>query len=342
MRMLALAVAGLVAAIAVPAQAARLFVFGDSLVDTGNVDAALRAQGQPTRTPAAFGYFQNRFTNGYNFADVVSVALGQGPSLAYGYPVAPYAYFYGGNNFSFGGAQARDEGIGTPGHAPSFPEQLALFNQSGKTIAADDVVLITLGGNDIQQELLKKVANPAYVPDFTATNAALQTGLKELIGAGARNIVVTGEADVGQIPRITEFNSPTLNLLGSTLSQQLNEAFRVRTQAAAAQYGGNIQFFDLLGFERNLLNNAAAYGFTNTTQPCLNEATGQLANPTCAGYLYFDRIHPTAPAHQLIGDAIVRQLGIAAVPEPATWGTMVLGFGLLGATLRRRRTAAMA
>lgn len=32
--------------------------------------------------------------------------------------------------------------------------------------------------------------------------------------------------------------------------------------------------------------------------------------------------------------------GAGAVPEPATWGMMIMGFGLAGATLRRRRTAA--
>ncbi|PZQ63278.1 MAG: hypothetical protein DI570_09595 [Phenylobacterium zucineum] len=34
--------------------------------------------------------------------------------------------------------------------------------------------------------------------------------------------------------------------------------------------------------------------------------------------------------------------GFAAVPEPATWALMIGGFGLAGATLRRRRTAAFA
>jgi PEP-CTERM motif len=33
--------------------------------------------------------------------------------------------------------------------------------------------------------------------------------------------------------------------------------------------------------------------------------------------------------------------GVGAVPEPATWGMMIMGFGLAGATLRRRRTTAV-
>ena len=40
------------------------------------------------------------------------------------------------------------------------------------------------------------------------------------------------------------------------------------------------------------------------------------------------------PAHQAFAFA-------ATVPEPASWGLMILGFGLIGATLRRRRTAAV-
>lgn len=32
----------------------------------------------------------------------------------------------------------------------------------------------------------------------------------------------------------------------------------------------------------------------------------------------------------------VRAIGAGAVPEPATWAMMILGFGLVGTSLRRR------
>lgn len=337
-------VAGLTAALGANAgQAANFFVFGDSLVDTGNADAALRATGQATRTPASSGYFMNRFSNGYNFADVVSSGLGKGPSLAFGYPptlphsptVTPGTYFYGGNNFSYGGAQTREVADDA---SPSFQDQLGLFAASGKTIAADDIVLVTFGGNDIQQELLKKAADPTYTPDFTQTDLALRAGLNALVAAGARNILVTGEADVGRIPRITELGSPSLNALGTQLSFNLNNDFRSITTDVDSLTGFNLQFFDLFALNNAILQNPSAYGFTNVTQPCLNETTGVLANPTCAGYLYFDRIHPTALGHQIIGNRILDQLN--GVPEPSTWVTMILGFGLVGAAVRRRLTGA--
>jgi hypothetical protein len=38
--------------------------------------------------------------------------------------------------------------------------------------------------------------------------------------------------------------------------------------------------------------------------------------------------------------SFVQQQFASAVPEPATWASMVLGLGLAGAGLRRRRRAA--
>ena len=40
------------------------------------------------------------------------------------------------------------------------------------------------------------------------------------------------------------------------------------------------------------------------------------------------------------GETCNLQLGAGGVPEPATWALMISGFGLAGATLRRRRAVA--
>ena len=59
------------------------------------------------------------------------------------------------------------------------------------------------------------------------------------------------------------------------------------------------------------------------------------------GFLYTDAPTPFGPAAAFTPAggrfAFDLQGTVAAVPEPATWTAMLLGFGLLGATLRRRR-----
>ena len=95
----ALGAAGL--ALAAPAQADRdtprytsLTVFGDSLVDAGNI-RALGLGANPAQ-----GYFMGRFTNGYDYTDLLSIALFGTPTMPSLGPLA------GGTNFAYGGARA--------------------------------------------------------------------------------------------------------------------------------------------------------------------------------------------------------------------------------------------
>src|SRR4030095_6974926 len=97
---IALAVFGLVLSLSLPAAAlsySNLFVFGDSLVDTGNTQPLVVGLGGADPTPAAAGYFDGRFANGINFADVVNIADGEG-SIDH--------RLAGGDNFAYG-ARAR-------------------------------------------------------------------------------------------------------------------------------------------------------------------------------------------------------------------------------------------
>lgn len=82
-----------------------LFVFGDSLIDTGNVQAAAVGAGFDDPAAASFGYFEGRFANGLNLADIVNLAI-EGTPLT--------GSLFGGDNYAFGGARARDNGDFVP------------------------------------------------------------------------------------------------------------------------------------------------------------------------------------------------------------------------------------
>jgi len=67
-----------------PASAySELLVFGDSLVDSGNARIGAIAMGLPDPAPPELGYFQGRFSNGYNFADYLSLGYWGAPATAY-------------------------------------------------------------------------------------------------------------------------------------------------------------------------------------------------------------------------------------------------------------------
>jgi len=328
--MAAVLAGGLAVATPVTAQSfSKLYVFGDSLVDSGNAQAGRLASGGADPAPAAQGYYQGRFSNGYNFADDLSFSIAGGPATASA---------YGGINYSVGGAQA----VEVAGDAsPSFIEQLASFATSGATIDPSSLVLVTLGGNDVRSELAKVGANPSYTPSLTPTLNAFAAGLTSLVNSGARNIIVTGLPDIGQIPAVTQIGSVPLSQLGTQLSFGLNQQLSQLVGGLATQTGYNLQFFDLFAQQQKIYADPAAYGLPTTlnTQTACIQAAGAVA-AGCDGYVYFDTIHPTAQLHAAIADGLISQLGIGAVPEPATWLTMVLGLGMVGASLRFRRAPA--
>ena len=322
---LCIAAAG--ALVAPQAQAATiftdLFVFGDSLVDSGNAQAARLASGGVDPAPASLGYFEGRFSNGLNFADYVSLDILGRPATASA---------FGGSNFSVGGAQAAE----VAGDAsPSFAEQIAFFTSSGQMITSNSLVLVTLGGNDVRSELAKAATVPGYQPNLNPARAALEAGLTSLVSLGARNIFVTGLPDVGQIPAVTSFGSPALSGLGTQLSFGLNQAFGQTVAGLATQSGYNLQFFDLFAYQASIYANPGAAGLAtplDTSRACL-QVPG--AAPACNGFVYFDTIHPTTQVHRAIANGITAQ--VAAVPEPTTWAMMLIGFGAVGYSMRSRR-----
>ena len=303
-----------------------VFVFGDSLVDSGN---AFLATGG-SEAPLADGYFFGRFSNGYNFADYLSLDL-------VGTPASPA--LIGGNNFAVGGATT----AAIPGmQSPSFLQQIGLYNQLGRQpIASEALVLLTFGGNDVRRTI-----GTGGAVDFTTAGQEFATGLASLYAFGARNFLITGSPDIALLPRsISDAGAIAGRLDEITFrSQQINATIAGASSLFAAQTDANVTYFDLFAFEQTLRADPSGFGLPSTLNlddPCQIIGGGVPQLGTCANSIYFDAIHPTTTIHRTIATAMQAQLG--AVPEAATWLMMILGFGFVGGSLRTaRRRAALA
>lgn len=282
-----------------------LFVFGDSIVDTGNTNELFFGGA----APASEGYFEGRFTNGVNPADVVNQAI-EGTNLT--------GSLLGGDNYSYGGARARNDADGIPDLESQVDEFLT---DVGGVADAEALYLINIGGNDIRDILFGADAMSTI---FDATSSIVSQILT-LQGAGATELLFVGVGDVGGIPEIAPFPG------GPEVGRSLSLALNASIEAAITPLG--VDFYDTIGFFDGLLPVLQSNGI-NVTDACLDVAVADpVGAPTCNGYAFFDSVHPTTLPLQLLGDDIVASL----VPVPTTLA--LLGLGLIGLGWTRRQQA---
>jgi outer membrane lipase/esterase len=282
-----------------------LTVFGDSLVDAGNI---AKATGNTTPNPAQ-GYFQGRFTNGYDYTDLLSFSLfGQ-------YTVASAN---GGTNFAYGGARAS-----TTSGVPDLVEQLGIYNgylASGHSVDAGGLYIFNFGGNDV----FNAPANDAAASTFlqSAANTYAQ-GVQALNNLGVRNILITGlpVANDPYLSRSIEAEGYLTTSLANLLLAADTTLYR----------------FSYLDFFARVQSDPGSLGLPplDTSTNCI--AAGAQASG-CAGIFSFDGTHPTAAVQTALFNDLNRQFALtSAVPEPATWGMMLVGLGAAGIGLRRAK-----
>jgi phospholipase/lecithinase/hemolysin len=296
-----------------------LFVFGDSIVDTGNTQTLILAAtgGATDVTPAAFGYFDGRFTNGINPADVLNLAVegtNADGSLA------------GGDNYAFGGARARaDADI-----VPDLSIQVSTYlGNTGGVAGPSSLYMINVGGNDVRDIVLGGLSGPARQAVIDAAVLAISTSVSSLQSAGAQNILFVGVGDVGAIPEILALGG-SAPADGRAASEDMNTAIQ-------AALPGSVQFFDTIALFDAVLADPAAFGLPpglNITEDCLTSGVANPGGPpTCTDFAFFDNVHPTTQVLQLLGAELV-----LAVPEPGT--AWLVSIGLVGIGVRRRRARA--
>lgn len=322
----------LVCALSAPAYAqppySKLFVFGDSLTDSGNaLFATTRIIPQAPDIPPA-PYFQGRFSNGYNFADDLSLRL-------FGQPLAPS--FDGGTNFAVGGATTGTANNAAPVPTGMLVQKNSFLQTFGRTGADANALYLVYGGSNDLFAAIDDVEHnrkdPATAEADTIRDAMANLGgiIGDLSGRGARHFLVPNLADLGKLP---SFLDTPLSGFASQASADFNDALK---RLLAGFSGLDIRTLDVhAAFDGA---RAGVGGFSDTSTPCYDGGITGGPPPPCtdpADHLFWDDIHPSARAHTLLGD---RAFDAVMAPEPQTWIALLVGIAFVWTGLRRSRLA---
>jgi len=244
-----------------------LYVFGDSLSDTGNNPAS----------PAS-SYYNGRYSNGPLWVEYLSADLG-----------LPYN---ASNNFAYSGSETSDLLSQVAGVPASTALHTALYT-------------VLSGGNDFLDNVDLEENDSAW--DLVVTDAVsnITVAVTMLYTNGAREIMVGDIPDVGLTPAFNGAPAGFANYvdskvaLGNTLLQSR------MTNAMAQNPGLRIYMVNINAVVSNVLSAPAAYGFTVTTNGALEDTnlTNKSFNGPGADYLFWDIIHPTTKFDAMMGAA---------------------------------------
>lgn len=313
-----------------------LYIFGDSLSDSGNNALAIGSNGGQVVSSNVYipsqPYASDQYTNGnvwaYSFASAIGLSSFALPSLA------------GGGNFAFGGARTSTDGAAPYYFPPSLITQKNMYLTATSGNADSTALYVVAGGGNDARDAITNAVGAFMGGGLGAMNAAISTaanqyaiGTKSIVdslqAAGAQDIVVWNVPNLGLAPAVTsDPMAPTSSFIGSLVASAMNSSM---AQVMLGETG--VTLFDAYGLLTNAVTNPAAYGLTNVTSAC------GVAPATCSTALFWDGIHPTAAGHAMLADAMIQTLNITPVPEPETYAMLVAGLALVGGIARRRKVA---
>ena len=251
----------------------RLFVFGDSLSDTGNL---FRLTGGTPPAP----YFQGRFSNGRLWVEQLADALGM--------EITP------GDNYAVGGATTGF--INSNGDYPGLLEQIASFTAARGAAENQDALFTVWAGATDFVVALQTGQGPAELIANGVGNTA--HAIQQLSQSGARHILVVNLPDLGLTPLALGAN------MGAALTQlsgAYNQALKSALDSLASAGIPTIRV-DAFATLREMVAHPAQFGFTNVTQPLM------VAGGNPAEFLFWDVRHPTTAGHAVLAEAAADSL----------------------------------
>ena len=313
------------------ASLSNLFVFGDSLSDSGNSKAISNQAtgGLATFPPANLGYVGGRFSNGEVAAEYLWKAFNPGDTSF-------KASLQGGTNFAIGGATSGQENFIQVW--PITPDMLKpAYADLGNAWQLNRFTTPSLPSFDPQTSLFMVWFYPNDAFWNRATSQSVGSfdgstppaGLKEtavynikgtiekLASYGAKNFLVPNTPDLGLVPEF--INDPVQSAYLSGISSQFNSLLATELDGLTLSRPD----LDIVAFQTDDLfaevrANPGAFGFSDisnrcqTTPGCRNGSAAEQAS-----FLFWDGTHPTTATHRLIGQRFYQSVYDVPGPLPA-------------------------
>ena len=285
----------------------RLVIFGDSLQDNGNLIKTLKIPGKP--------YDSGRFSNGKVACEYLQQILAEKEGIAMPELI----------NYAVGGAFTTGKNPKSllRDHSFSVSQQLDRFVADYGRFNADDVIMLNGGSNHFLFALHNE---PPYFNILAVYRVAsdLITLTNRLIKLGGKKIIVWNIPDVTITPAygVTNFPHWVVRILKwyvkKSIKQQ-NNRLVLGIKSLSAKYPKvSICQFDAYHILQNTLNSPADYGFENVTTACVESFGGVDAKGNIQTnidvlhdpdhHLFWDYVHPTTKAHEMLAAHIGKLL----------------------------------
>jgi phospholipase/lecithinase/hemolysin len=306
------------AAHAAPPGYAAMYVFGDSLSDTGNDLAATTNRMVPAIPPSVSPYatyWQGRFSNGPVAVEYLWQMVAR-KGTAEVTPVLATTDLdkKSAVNFAFGGAGTGLENL-TPKPnqflVPGLLGQVGIYKtaMSGKKPHPGSLYVVWAGANDYLAEL-------PVPPEVVVGNIA--ASIKALHAMGARDFLVPNLPDLGITPLV---KARQQSALFTQLTKTHNEMLATALNGLSGLPGIKIKRLDVFALGQTLVNS----GSVNADVPALvvvspdptvvdclfrdpSSCKDVPLNKPIPPFLYWDVLHPTTQVHGIIGSAMYNAL----------------------------------
>ena len=318
----------------------QLNIFGDSLVDAGNI-FNLTSGTFPPSPPYA-----GKFSNGPLWVEQLGAELGITPELSSvvvpellaGAALPPSD----GINFALAGSLSSNVNVGGA-DIPGLQQQIAAFSAIAAatppqlSASTEALNILLAGGNDYNEALLNASSAEALaiLPEQVTDN--LVAAVAGLANSGAKSILVGNLPNLGLQPFADSLNvfNPQSSSLLTALSAQHNQLLAEKLAAFAAGSDTDIIQFDLSGTIDAIAAAPAEFGFIDIDKACLtNFQIDSTFDGVCSdpdAFFFWDDVHPTEAGHSVIAQAALASLNAAVDPtEPSVATSVPEPGGMLG------------